>query len=233
MKKLIIIFIILINGFNGITQDSMPKREMFTWLGGGANYSTMHFEKDRLMDNVSPRLGFNVGSTFRIHFLRTPFEFDFGVLYSRKGSVTEQKQVALDDYTGLFDYKKKYTTNYLDFPILFNIASKSSKKYQFYCGTGLLISWGLKGKITETWTSEPTEVEKITELLFGDKPEAHLHNGDISYRVQLGLRSNKKYDINASYSKSLFNIDPNAESIKNSNYSLSVLFFLGSRFSGR
>lgn len=233
MKKLVIGFAVLFFAFNVVAQDSMPKREISTWLGGGANYSTMHFEKDRLMSDVSPRLGFNVGSTFRIHFLRTPFEFDFGVLYSRKGSVAEEKQVALEDFTGLFDYKIKYTINYLDFPILFNIASKSSNKYQFYCGTGLLISWGLKGKITETWTSEPTDVEKTSEIIFGDKPEAHLHNGDISYKVQLGLRSSKKYDINASYSKSLFNIDPNAESIKNSNYSLSVFFFLGSSFSGR
>lgn len=233
MKKILLFFALFLLSFHIYSQNSEPKREIFYWLGVGANYSTMLFEEDRYISDVSSRVGINFGSTIRVHFLNTPFELDFGVLYSRKGAVTDEKQVLVDGYSDYFDYSKRITTNYLDFPILANISTNSTKKAQLYCGAGFQISWGLKGKIYEVWKNNDTKIEETTNLIFDDTPEANLHKADISYKFQVGLRKKSNYDICASYTKSLVNIDPNAKSIKNSYYSLSFLIYLSKKYSGR
>jgi hypothetical protein len=230
MRKTLVFFTAFLFYSNLFAQDSMPTQEFVLGFRVGGNYSNMIFGNDFDYSSVSPKIGFNVGAVARFDFINNPIELEMGFLYSRKGAKAEGNNYPLADYTDFFDLSRNYQLNYIDIPIIVNLATSSKRNWQIYAGGGIMLSIGSKGKIDDTFTSDNYELDFSTTVVWDDLPEAHFHKSDLSYVGQIGLRINKSLEVNASISKSLANIDPNNDFVKNSTISLSVIKVINRKY---
>ncbi|MFP4557368.1 MAG: porin family protein [Bacteroidales bacterium] len=231
MKKTLVFITAFLINTPIFAQDSMPTQEFVLGFRAGGNYSSMIFGTDFDYTTVSPKFGFNVGAVARFDLVYTPIDFEMGILYSRKGAKAEGENFQISDYIDFFDLSRNYQLDYIDIPIIVNLSTSSIKRnWQIYAGGGIMVSLGSKGKITEAFTSDNYELDFSNSVVWGDSPEAHFHKSDLSYIGQLGFKFNKSLEVNVSISKSLVNIDPNNDFIKNSTMALSIVKVINRKY---